>query len=261
MIEELTNYFSCKRKVGWTAICTKDGNIIDGFRTDRIAKIMAGGELQITVGSNEPGRSANLNKSVVTYIESQGINTFERKSTSGSSPVERLFPSIDTAPLDSKTVTSILLEIEKMALAVGRGESVDSETASNDNSVDTSRATDIYRQFRSHITSEKALDAFKCLLDCGGSMQKCEMESKAGQKKDVRFYDAGEATQPFAFIVNRNNLLFYLRKPAVMSGKYSLSGLREIFGIVDENKIGEWTIRIASMDTATDICDQILEVW
>jgi len=163
MIEELSEHFSIRSKVGWDTIGTKDGQNIDGFRTDRIAKIMANGELQFTIGSNEPGRSANLNSVISDLVSSRDLEVLERRSTSGSSTVDRVFPSIATDGLDVNLVIGLLKEVESTARSIGGGEPYD-PTAITKQAALTSRAADIYRQYRAHIRSEAALEAFRILL-------------------------------------------------------------------------------------------------
>jgi hypothetical protein len=63
---------------------------------------------------------------------------------------------------------------------------------------------------------------------------------------DVRYYDsAGE--QPYAFIPNKAHLLFYFRPPALR--RCSRNEIEEHFEI-EENKAGEWKVRIGNTDDA-----------
>jgi hypothetical protein len=67
--------------------------------------------------------------------------------------------------------------------------------------------------------------------------------------RDFRYYDAG-GLQPYAFIVNRESLLFYFRAPAVKSGKNNLAEIQALFTEVNQNNSGEWTVRIEDLAEA-----------
>ena len=63
------------------------------------------------------------------------------------------------------------------------------------------------------------------------------------------FYD-GDGKQPFSFITNQRWLLFYFRKPAIRSKKYSAEKLAKLFDSLNQTSAGEWTIKIKNVDDA-----------
>ena len=77
---------------------------------------------------------------------------------------------------------------------------------------------------------------------------------------DVRFYTVDESKQPFALIPNKQSLLFYIRKPGVDSGLYSLAAIQDSFDEVNDNG-AEWTVRIIDANDALAIVDLILKTW
>ena len=103
-------------------------------------------------------------------------------------------------------------------------------------------------QFQENIILEDVQKAYALIigLSAGLRQYKCHPEQK-GVISDYRFY-TDTFRQPFAFIPNQKWLLFYFRKSAVDSGKYSFLELIEMFDSTNENKAGEWTIRLHSMD-------------
>ena len=105
-------------------------------------------------------------------------------------------------------------------------------------------------QHLAHIAAVDAKDAFVYLVGLASSDARfqCYGELK-GVVRDFRFYDAS-GKQPFAFIVNRESLLFYFRAPAVRSGEYELTELQAHFPTASENKSGEWTVRVNDLNDA-----------
>jgi len=103
------------------------------------------------------------------------------------------------------------------------------------------------------MASADAKDAFLYLIGLAASDERfrCYGELK-GVVRDFRYYDQS-GKQPFAFIVNKDSLLFYLRAPAVRSGDYQLAKLKAQFSTVGENRSGEWTVRIGNLDDARRI--------
>jgi len=71
-----------------------------------------------------------------------------------------------------------------------------------------------------------------------------------GEIRDFRYFDVVAEEQPFAFIVNRADLLFYVRSKGLRQVAGGFGALKRRFPSAAENSRGEWTVRIASMDDA-----------
>ncbi len=115
--------------------------------------------------------------------------------------------------------------------------------------------------FYDYITVDEVKRAFDILV--GSACTQTHLKSYPqlkGVVRDFRFY-ADEKSQPFAFIINKTSLLFYLRLPAVKSARYELAKLRDIFPEIKENNSGEWTIKIQDISDAQSIATNILGLW
>jgi hypothetical protein len=77
---------------------------------------------------------------------------------------------------------------------------------------------------------------------------------------DVRFYTADESQQPFALIPNKQSLLFYIRKPAVESGLYTLEAIQDSFEEVNDKGF-EWSLRVTDADDALGVINLVLKTW
>lgn len=104
-----------------------------------------------------------------------------------------------------------------------------------------------------YIASQDVKDAYIFLVGAAATSYRfqCHGELK-GVIRDFRLYDES-GQQPFAFIVNRESLLFYFRLPAIRSGVYVLDELLVKFDDVGENSAGEWTLRIPDLATARQL--------
>jgi putative restriction endonuclease len=71
-----------------------------------------------------------------------------------------------------------------------------------------------------------------------------------GDIREFRYFDAASEEQPFAFIVNRGDLLFYVRAKGLQRVVGGFGALRRRFSSAAENSRGEWTVRIASKEDA-----------
>jgi len=71
-----------------------------------------------------------------------------------------------------------------------------------------------------------------------------------GEIRDFRYFDAVLGEQPFAFIVNRANLLFYVRSTGLRRVPGGFGGLARQFASAKENSRGEWTVRITTKEDA-----------
>src|SRR6266850_2464624 len=106
-------------------------------------------------------------------------------------------------------------------------------------------------EHRRQLTAESAQQAFDTLVlaalllppfECGPARQ--------GDIRDFRYKDRATGEWPFAFIVNRRDLLFYVRKQGVRRVAGGLAALQARFRRVDENERGEFTVRVASAEEA-----------
>ena len=119
----------------------------------------------------------------------------------------------------------------------------------------------LYSEFEDFIKIKEVRDACNILLGAAASIDKFESyPEQKGVISDFRFYTP-DGEQPFAFIINKKSLLFYLRPPAIESKKYVFNGLKDQFDEVKENPAGEWTIRIQNRDDAFNIITQVLNKW
>jgi putative restriction endonuclease len=71
-----------------------------------------------------------------------------------------------------------------------------------------------------------------------------------GDIRDFRYDDPASGERPFAFIVNRNDLLFYVRSAGLTRVPGGFVALKDQFPSASENPRGEWTVRIASREDA-----------
>ena len=112
-----------------------------------------------------------------------------------------------------------------------------------------------------HISLDEVKDALHHIIDfvSDSHIFKCHFKKK-GVLRDLRFYTS-EGTQPFALIVNKTSLLFYLRKAAVNSGSYKYTDLAESFPTLKENNSGEWTVKIFSLLDVEKLTELVLMKW
>jgi len=76
-----------------------------------------------------------------------------------------------------------------------------------------------------------------------------------GSKRDVHFATGNE--RPLSFIVNRDDLLFYLRPAALRSNPELKSQAERVFETVSVNNAGETTIRLRTPEEAARLVDWI----
>ena len=109
---------------------------------------------------------------------------------------------------------------------------------------------DLYREWCEYIRDEAVKDLYRLLVGWAASVNgyTCHPQRK-GVVRDVRFVDAS-GEQPYAFIVNRNSVLFYFRLPAVKSGRHSLNDLKRKFPSASKNARGEWRLPLRSVGEA-----------
>lgn len=116
---------------------------------------------------------------------------------------------------------------------------------------------DLLQEFRSQLRSADAVQAFDILVSFGRSSPSYRLEARRkGYISDVRFYLGSD--QPFAFIVNPEHLLFYMRRPALRLqpslGVESTSGLA-----LELTAAGEMKGRLQTAADAEWIIERILK--
>jgi hypothetical protein len=100
---------------------------------------------------------------------------------------------------------------------------------------------------REYLRDDSARDAFDTLvLAAIDSPDYLVGPAWHGQIREFRYFDAASDEQPFAFIVNRENLLFYVRAKGLQRVAGGFGALNRRFPSAAENSRGEWTVRIAS---------------
>lgn len=99
------------------------------------------------------------------------------------------------------------------------------------------------------IRSPSVREAYLYLTHHAATLRhyECRPQDK-GLIKDFRYYQGSE--QPFAFIVNRDSLLWYIRPSGLRHPTAQLPKLRGLFSEVSENSAGEIKIRIDGLATA-----------
>jgi putative restriction endonuclease len=65
-------------------------------------------------------------------------------------------------------------------------------------------------------------------------------------KRSFNYHDTGSGERPFALIVNRRHLLFYVRSAGLKRVSGGFAELKKRFPAAAKNPRGEWTVRIAS---------------
>jgi hypothetical protein len=101
--------------------------------------------------------------------------------------------------------------------------------------------------FYSRIKSPQAREAFCLLLGYASCLNGYEVKIKPqGELMSVGIYQ--DHVCPFAFTVNERWLLFYFRKSAVLSKRYSDAELRRAFDSYKVAQDDEWTVRLRSVD-------------
>jgi predicted transcriptional regulator len=120
---------------------------------------------------------------------------------------------------------------------------------------------ELIEEFENYIMDENVKKAFQYMAKTSASLSKFTCLPKfKGVIRDFRYF-VNEDRQPFAFIINKHSLLFYLREPAVDSRKYNFTELAKYFDEVKENKAGEWTIKIRNIEQAKSVVNLVLNKW
>jgi len=108
----------------------------------------------------------------------------------------------------------------------------------------------LHEEFANYINEEAVRDAYHVLIGAVVSLDtfECYPEHK-GEISDFRFY-TDDGKQLFAFIINKQSLLFYLRLPAVQSKKYQFDKIVQYFDEVNEN-----TASVALLPSLSNVAD------
>ncbi|NQT57590.1 MAG: hypothetical protein HQ557_01265 [Bacteroidetes bacterium] len=119
----------------------------------------------------------------------------------------------------------------------------------------------LIKEHMNYIETESTRNAYSMMLGATASMLslKCYPQN-TGVLKDFRFYTDNDE-QPFAFIVNKKSLLFYIRLPAVRAKIYNFKSLQKNFHEMSEKPTGEWKIRIETPEDALKVIQHILTKW
>ena len=106
-------------------------------------------------------------------------------------------------------------------------------------------------EHRAHIAAETAAMAYDVLASAAVASRRFECAPAwHGEIREFRYDDLDTKERPFAFIVNRKDLLFYVRKAGQRFVPGGLADLRKRYSEVKENPSGEWTIRVRDPDEA-----------
>ncbi|WP_143006125.1 hypothetical protein [Limimonas halophila] len=114
----------------------------------------------------------------------------------------------------------------------------------------------LVKMFSDYINQEDVRDAFFYLIGISASLEKYKCIPKAVKndknKKSFKIRNVKTEKDEFSFIVNRESILFYIRKPALDSGFYDFDKINNIFGCT-ENNLGEWEVRILTTKDAKSL--------
>jgi len=106
-------------------------------------------------------------------------------------------------------------------------------------------------EHRQCLSAESAQRAFDILVLAALLLPAYDCSpARHGDIRDFRYKDRATGEWPFAFIVKRKDLLFYVRKQGVARIAGGLAALKERLRKVEENERGEFTVRVSSADEA-----------
>jgi hypothetical protein len=106
-------------------------------------------------------------------------------------------------------------------------------------------------EHRQCLSAEPAQRAFDILVLAALLLPGFECSAaRHGDIRDFRYKDRASGEWPFAFIVKRRELLFYVRKQGVPRVAGGIAALKERLRNVEENERGEFTVRLSSADAA-----------
>ena len=113
----------------------------------------------------------------------------------------------------------------------------------------------VFDEHRAFITSDAARKAYDLLTGHALALPdyQCLSVGRGQQKKYFRYRRNG-GDQPFAFIVNRANLLFYIRPAGLATSSAAVRELEQVLpGRIGSNPAGEVTIRVDSAAAAAEV--------
>ena len=109
---------------------------------------------------------------------------------------------------------------------------------------------------RRYISVPAAQQAFDALVLAAILLPNYEcLPAWHGEIRDFRYKDRATGEWPFAFIVNRKHLLFYVRKQGLARVAGGIAALKERLGKVSENAAGEYSVYVESSDDAHRLID------
>lgn len=109
----------------------------------------------------------------------------------------------------------------------------------------------ILAEHRAYLRDDEAQDAFETLVAAAIEMPGYMTEPDwQGEVRIFTYVDPTSGDRPFAFIVNRSDLLFYVRAAGLRRVAGGFSALKNQFVSASENSRGEWTVRITSSEDA-----------
>jgi putative restriction endonuclease len=104
---------------------------------------------------------------------------------------------------------------------------------------------------RDYLRADAARAAFETLVATAIALPNYEVAPGwHGDIRDFHYNDPVSRERPFAFIVNRSDLLFFVRGPGLRRVAGGYAALKARFESSRENSIGEWTVRIAAKNDA-----------
>lgn len=106
-----------------------------------------------------------------------------------------------------------------------------------------------------HLGNDSVREAYLLLVNQGEEIG-LSLSATKGAVTAIRFHDF-QSRYLFAFILNKNDLLFYVRKPALKIFLSSGAKVLHSFANARENPAGEITIRISSSIEAKCVADRI----
>ena len=102
-------------------------------------------------------------------------------------------------------------------------------------------------EHRAWIKAESAQEAFDVMVKVAALLPAYLTDpAMQGDVRIFRYVEQVSGERLFAFIINRRDLLFYVRETGITRVPGGISELRRHFAGVKENNRGEWTVRIAS---------------
>ena len=112
---------------------------------------------------------------------------------------------------------------------------------------------ELYQSHYSATQSTGTQQAYFYLIGWASTLKDYMCYPTEGKVKDFRLYR--DNNYDFAFIPNQKWLLFYFRKPCLC--KYSKNSIINYFPDANENKRGELTVKVSSLESAIKLAAYI----